>query len=172
MTTCVGTNENSGSRPHREANAQAAASESKSQFVVVSTTLQGSADAATGSAGAAAARAAVAEPRAALAGQHLGLDARKPPAVCVTASSAAATRRRLLGLMLCVSYCSLLRARAIALCPLASALHTASWARRAQHLPARALVQRDTTAKNKRNCSEIRRSASLELWVVTLLSLA
>ena len=64
----VGTNENSGSRPHNEARAQAAASESKSQFVVVNTTLQGSADAATGS--------CVAE---CSAGLHFGLGAGNLP---------------------------------------------------------------------------------------------
>ena len=64
------------------AKAQAAASESKSQFVVVRTTLQGSAViSATGSC--VAARSAV---------LHFGLGARKPPAV--RASSSAATRRR------------------------------------------------------------------------------
>ena len=67
------------------AKAQAAASESKSQFVVVNTTLQGSADAATGSAGAA---------RAVVAGLHLGPGAKNPPAVRASSSAAARTRRR------------------------------------------------------------------------------
>ena len=68
MTTCVGTRELR-SRPN-QARAQAAARLSKSQFVVVSTTLQGSADAATGSAGAA---------RAVVAGLHLGSGAKTLP---------------------------------------------------------------------------------------------